>query len=52
MNRPIGPGGDYPLMTDEYSAAGEVVEVLQHQIDEIRERLFKHGVWDRPESLD
>lgn len=39
--RPIRPGEPYPVMSPEYEAAGDRVQVLEYQLEELRERVIK-----------
>lgn len=36
---PIPPGGQFPTISAEYEAASDRVEILQHQLDEVRTRV-------------
>lgn len=45
LDRPVEPGQPYPVITAEYAAAGERVEVLEHQLDVVRAKLIERNGW-------
>lgn len=45
LDRPVEPGQPYPVITAEYAAAGERVEVLEHQMNAVRAKLIERNGW-------
>ena len=45
FDHPVEPGQPYPVITDEYAATGERVEVLKHQVDEVRAKTNERKGW-------
>jgi len=45
LDQPVEPGQPYPVITDEYAVAGERVEVLKHQMDEVRAKTSGRKGW-------
>jgi hypothetical protein len=43
LGRSIPPGGAFPTITPEYADAGERVEVLQEQIEEVGRQIARGG---------
>jgi hypothetical protein len=41
LNRPIAPGGDYPVLSEESRAASDLVEVIERQVTKLRDRLLE-----------
>ena len=41
LNRPIPPGGKYPVISEESMAASDLVEVIEHQMTALRDRLLR-----------
>jgi hypothetical protein len=51
LGKPIPEGGRFPVMTDEYMRAGDRVEVLQHQLDEVRAKVLQRLGFDDAEVV-
>lgn len=43
--KPIPPGGRIPTLTNDYMRANDRVEVLQHQLDEVRRKIVGRPDW-------
>ncbi len=41
LNRPVAEGQAYPTITDESADAGELAEVLRHQMESVRDDLLR-----------
>lgn len=46
LDRPVEPGQAFPVITPQYAAAGERVEVLEHQMSELRQKLIERRGWE------
>lgn len=44
LNRPIAPGGEYPVISERSMAASDLVEVIERQMTALRDRLL-HTSW-------
>lgn len=45
LDRPVEPGQPFPVITAEFADAGERVEVLEHQMNAVREKLNLRIGW-------
>jgi hypothetical protein len=45
LDRPVEPGQPFPVITAEYAAASERVEVLEHQMNAVRAKLSERNGW-------
>jgi hypothetical protein len=41
LNRPIAPGGQYPVLSEESMAVSDLVEVIEHQMTALGDRLLQ-----------
>jgi hypothetical protein len=41
LNRPVAEGATYPTITSEAMSAGELVQVLRHQMDAVRDDVLQ-----------
>jgi hypothetical protein len=41
LDRPIAPGGEYPVISEESMAASDLAEVIERQMTVLRDRLLE-----------